>query len=88
LSIARAHWTSLLLPLLFQGALPTALTFLQTPDGCLHAVFGPSTGSAASSFTVYHRPVLPQPGMEVRAAGAGTGMEPLSVLAKRLCVNP
>jgi hypothetical protein len=59
---------------------------MQAPDGCLHVVFGPSQGSAASSFPVYCRSLLPQP--VSRAREVGPGQEPLGALARRLCVNP
>lgn len=62
------------------------LTFMQAPDGCLHAVFGPSAGSPASSFPVYQRAAGPQPEMMKKAAGPG--FESFGDLAARLCVNP
>lgn len=70
-----------------QGAAPDTLAFLQAPDGCLHVVFGPSAGSAASSFPVYHRSVQPQAAMQQTHPEAGA-QEPLAALSRRLCVNP
>jgi hypothetical protein len=61
---------------------------LQAPDGCLHAVFGPSRGSVdrTGGGSPYTRAVGPQAPMARKAAGPG--QEPLGELAKRLCVNP
>lgn len=73
--------------------LPGTLTFLQAPDGCLHAVFGPSgtagaepdAGGQAAAATA-GRSAAPQAPIAARAASEG--QEPLPALARRLCVNP